>query len=507
MPAINRRNFLKIGSALSGALAVSRLARGLSAPASQPSILIFVFDAMSAKNLSLYGYRRKTTPNLERFAQRATVFHQHYAAGNFTTPGTASLLTGLYPWTHRAINESGLIARKQAEHNLFHVLGREYYRLAFSQNIYPNYFFGQFKPDIEQVLSPAAFSFLGGIAADQFGRDLVDSHRAFDDFLFQDNTPPASLVFGLIERLQLHAAVSAARRHGLPVASTSNYPIFFDLKRVFDGILSTIERLPAPSAAYFHLWSPHAPYQPARRFRGLFRDGWAPEPKPYHSFSDSPLHYTEEIAKADRQAYDEYIANVDAEFGRVLDFLTATKRLDNTYVVVTSDHGEMFERGVEGHLTRLLFEPVIQVPLLISSPGQGSRRDVAVPTSAVDLLPTLAYATGRGLPTWCEGTLLPGFGGTPEPERSIFVVEAKHNSAFAPLSNASFALRKGRYKLTYYIGFRTRVRQQEGVFELYDIENDPEELSDLYPKAPAVFNDLKAELLAKVDAENARFKA
>src|SRR5512135_2471368 len=126
MPRFSRRDFLKIGSLLSGAFAVSRLAPQISAPQSgtgRPNILILVFDAMSATNLSLYGYRRKTTPNLERFAQRATVYHTHYSAGNFTTPGTASLLTGLYPWTHRAINESGLIARNLTGQNLFRAIG------------------------------------------------------------------------------------------------------------------------------------------------------------------------------------------------------------------------------------------------------------------------------------------------------------------------------------------------------------------------------------------------
>src|SRR5512142_1327858 len=111
MPKFSRRDFLKLGSLVSGAFAVSRLASHVplqQAASARPNILIIVFDAMSAKNLSLYGYRRKTTPNLERFARRATVFNQHYSPGNFTTPGTASLLTGLYPWTHRAINACGL---------------------------------------------------------------------------------------------------------------------------------------------------------------------------------------------------------------------------------------------------------------------------------------------------------------------------------------------------------------------------------------------------------------
>ena len=150
MTKFSRRDFLKLTSVLSGTLALSNLAPKLSLSGSGlPNVLIFVFDAMSARNLSLYGYPRKTTPNFERFAQRATVFNAHYSAGSFTTPGTASLLTGMYPWTHRALNESGLIAWNIANQNLFRAIGKKYYRLAYSQNMWPNYFFGQFQEDIQ----------------------------------------------------------------------------------------------------------------------------------------------------------------------------------------------------------------------------------------------------------------------------------------------------------------------------------------------------------------------
>lgn len=514
MPKVTRRDFLKVGSALSGAFAVSRLASGLNAagPAasgSRASILIFVFDAMSAMNLSLYGYHRKTTPNLERFAQRAVVFNQHYAAGNFTTPGTASLLTGLYPWTHRAINEGGLIARNQAAHNIFGLLGPQYHRLAYTQNTLANYFFGQFGREVDTVLSPAAFSLVGQLVADGFGADQVDSHRAFDDLLLQDHNPPASLLLGLAERFQIHSAVaSASAEHGShALTSTSNYPIFFRLRDVFDGLMRTVGELRSPSLAYFHLWTPHAPYRPSKPFAGRFADGWAPKHKPTNQFSDSSLQNSDRVIDRDRQIYDEYIAELDSEFGRMLDFLESKGMLERSTVVVTSDHGELFERGVEGHLHRLLYDPVVRVPLLISSPGQSSRRDVQVPTSAVDLLPTLVHLSGEEVPAWCEGQVLPALGGAEQADRSIFIVEAKHNPAHAPLTSVSVGLRKGRYKLTYYIGFQAHVRKQTGLFELYDIENDPEELNNLYSPDSNIAKDLSAQLMAKLRAENAKYRS
>jgi arylsulfatase A-like enzyme len=502
MSGISRRDALKVGAALSGALAVSRLAPGLtssgSTPASaSPNIVVLVFDALSAENLSLYGYRRKTSPNLERFASRATVYNAHYSAGSFTTPGTASLLTGLYPWTHRAIDESGLIARRVVDENLFRALGSSYYRLAYSQNMWPNYFFGQFQGDLDRVLSPAAFSLVDQIVGDKFGVDLVDAHRAFDDFLFQDGSPPASLVFGLAERIQLRRAVARAPASDYPrgLPRTGNYPIYFRLKDVFDGLMSTIESLKTPSIAYLHLWAPHAPYRASGKFDNAFADGWRPKDKPDHLLGD---HILPRNVNDRRQNYDEYVADIDSEVGRLIDFLDRRGILESTYLVITADHGEFFERGVEGHITPLLYDPVVRVPLVISAPGQTSRRDVNIPTSSLDLLPTLAQLAGGGLPAWCEGQVLAGFGGAEDPERSIYMMDAKENSAFAALTKASFALRKGQYKLICYRGFSQYGGSDQ--FELYDMQNDLAELNDLYTETSAVAKALRDKLLTKVES-------
>ncbi|MCZ7551939.1 MAG: sulfatase-like hydrolase/transferase [Anaerolineales bacterium] len=129
MPAsLNRRDFLKLSASVALAGALGRLPAGSSslraAADPKPNIIVVLFDALSAFNLSLYGYRRKTSPNLERFAERAVVYHNHHSAGNFTTPSTASLFTSAYPWTHRAYNLSSLISPQVEPHNLFFNAGR-----------------------------------------------------------------------------------------------------------------------------------------------------------------------------------------------------------------------------------------------------------------------------------------------------------------------------------------------------------------------------------------------
>src|SRR6266508_3062077 len=106
---ISRRDFLKsVSLYVMGLLGLSiqpGLKRLNDVAGDTPNVIILVFDTLSARHLSLYGYSRLTSPNLTRFADRAIVYHRHYAAGNFTSPGTASLLTGTYPWTHRAFQQ------------------------------------------------------------------------------------------------------------------------------------------------------------------------------------------------------------------------------------------------------------------------------------------------------------------------------------------------------------------------------------------------------------------
>ena len=97
MPDFNRRDFLKLAGMLPLGLAAPQLDRSLGLQSDKKNVIIIVFDAFSAYNISLYGYGRETTPNITRLAERATVYHNHYAGSNFTTPGTASLLTGTYP--------------------------------------------------------------------------------------------------------------------------------------------------------------------------------------------------------------------------------------------------------------------------------------------------------------------------------------------------------------------------------------------------------------------------
>ncbi len=511
MQKINRRDFLKLSAALPAAAVLAKMAPSLlRSDLGQikplPNIIVIVIDTMSGQNLSIYNYPRRTTRNFERYAKRAIVYHAHQSGGNFTVPGTASLLTGMYPWTHRAINRGGFVARELTERNIFRLVSKPYRKLVFTQNLWAAHLLGQFRGDIDQFLSPALFTESAQVIGDKFPKDLNAAYLSLDEFLFWQDNPPPSLIFGIPERALLAYKDIHARDNspdypaGLP--GTALLPINFRLDKVFDGILATIDRLrseaSSPYLAYFHLWGVHEPYRPQEKFAGLFNDSWIPEPKPRHLLGGK---HAEEVLLKKRRHYDQYIANVDFEFGRLMDSLEQNQILDNSFVVVTADHGESLERGTWGHSNPLLFEPLVHVPLLILTPGQQERVDIYSPTNSVDILATLAYITGQTIPSWCEGERLPGIGEEPtsigSSLRNSFSVESKSNPAHSPIDRVTVAMRQGNTKLIYY-----KNRDEYEFYELYNLEDDPEEMINLYEDSPNIAKPLREELLLRLSLAN-----
>ncbi|HEU4745740.1 MAG TPA: sulfatase-like hydrolase/transferase [Anaerolineales bacterium] len=513
MPRINRRDFLKTSAALMAGATFAGASRLLAPRASQdhgkPNILVFVFDAMSAQNLSLYGYERETTPHLSKFARGASVYHRHYAAGNFTTTGTASMLTGLNPWTHRALNYRGMVDRHLSDRNLFKLIGEEYTRVAFTQNLWADILLSQFEADLHIHLPSDSFSdFVHSfVQPDDLPSDRGLAYYAFQDFFnlrVDDPHPfPGSL---LIASADLSRALASDRRQisseyprGLP----TNYDYSYENANLLDGIGHLVKNSltkAEPYLAYFHLWSPHDPYNPRREFIGLFEEDLQRSGKPQHPLSATS--HSEKTLRRNRRQYDEFIADLDAAFGRMIFDLGRTGILQNSYVIVTSDHGELFERGETGHASALMYAPVTHIPLLISAPGQQMRLDFHSVTSNLDLLPTILQIAGSDIPAWVEGKLLPGFGGVEDIDRSIFPLMAKDNPAFQPIHRATFAMIKGGHELLYYTGYPGYPDQ----YELYHLDEDPDELQNLFTRDITTASHMKDELLEAVNTANRNFQ-
>ena len=498
----NRRDFLK----LAGMLPLSMIAPGAAnsldrfgqAKSNTQNVIVVVYDAFSAYHLSMLGYGRKTTPNLSKLADRAVVYHRHYAGGNFTTPGTASLLTGTYPWTHRALQPNVKVLESFENQNIFSAF-QNYYRIAYTHNIWANKLLEQFQRSLEEYIPwdrlflrsyDKAIQELFKNDFDAFSVSWVQSMKSKEDgFAY-------SLFFShfyeFLQELKI-ADVKEDFPRGIP--ATGGADLNFVLENATDWLGKRLAELPQPFMGYFHFLPPHGPYRTSREFYQKFDyDGYMPVEKPEDIFTQK---ISEENLIRKRREYDEFILYVDKEFGRFYNHLENSGLLDNTWIVFTSDHGEMFERGIDGHSVDALYEPLVRIPMLMFEPGRTERLDVYTPTSAVDVLPTMLHLTGQQIPGWTEGRVLPPYADSEDnQEQGIYVVRSNKTGHHDPINRASVVLVEGRYKLIYYIGYEEKSIDE--MAKLFDVEQDPEELTDVYQANKHVgdrmLNQVKAEL-------------
>jgi arylsulfatase A-like enzyme len=467
------------------------------------NILILIFDALSAAHVSFHGYQRETTPNLARIAERAAVYYNHYAGGHWTYPATASLLTGVQPWTHRGLNTNRRLVSPFDQQNIFSLFENRH-RAAYTHNPFADAVIRQFGASLD-LHQPLETLYLGNLWVNRlFDQDYDtasvawtrQSSRSDDGYA---NSLFLSNLFEYYDRRLLERYADEFP-YGLPHVIEDNY---FLLESAIDWILDQTASLPQPYLAYFHLYPPHDSYSPRREFAGRFaEDGYAPVEKPLlFNFELVPQHALE----GERQKYDEYILNVDAEIGRLVAAMEQQGALENTWVVITSDHGELFERGMLGHRRHVFYEPLIRVPLLILEPGQVARRDIFSPTSALDLLPTLLHVAGEAIPDHLEGEILPPYA-EQKTDRSIYAMDARANPPLEPLDRATFMLLRDTHKLVYHLGYEGMLKT-DPFFELYDLKNDPEELENVYTQKSGVAAIMREELLEKLRQQDAPYHA
>jgi arylsulfatase A-like enzyme len=488
---LNRRDFLKFASLLSLNLAAPQFLfrPGLAESGTAQNVLIVVFDAWSAANISLYGYARQTTPELSRLVEKGTVYHQHYANGPFTPPGTASLLTGTLPWTHRALDHSDGVADQVIDKSIFHAFD-QHHCMAYSHNTLVNTILKQFLPAIDDYTPQ--------------GRLFLDSDAILYDLKDDDIAPLSwarimkqgddgisyslllSRLYDLLKKDYSEEYKSSFPR-GLPNIFEDSYYI---LDHGINWIQNLLTTAPQPFVGYFHFLPPHFPYKTKVDFYDQFaNDGYEPLEKPEHIFATKRASGR---INEFRRWYDEYILYVDSEFARLYRFMEQNNLLDNTWLVLTSDHGELFERGIVGHQAPPIYQALARIPLVIFTPGQNSRVDIHERTNAIDVLPTLTQNISGSIPDWAEGDVLPPFASL-NPNRPIVTLRGKGIGDGKPIHKGSAMLLRGNHKLIYVFGY---VGDLEGgeLTELYDLENDPEELNDLAPSRPDIVEKMVQEL-------------
>jgi arylsulfatase len=250
-----------------------------------------------------------------------------------------------------------------------------------------------------------------------------------------------------------------------------------------DGAIALLARSDPsrPVFLYLHTVDPHGPYQPPSRY--LPADAPPPNRRDYLSYwqlLDSPS-----VTPAQREvvlaSYDGEIAYTDAELGRLFDALRQQGLYDRAMIVVTSDHGEHFqEHGLWGH-GKSLYEPLLDVPLLVKYPSQHEPRVVDARVGTIDLFPTVLRAIGEDCAA-CDG----------RPLQDVEAGDSRALLAYQMGDDEAKPVRRsileGRFKLV-----RTS-RDGSEQEELFDLEQDPGEQRDLRAEHPDVAARLAGRL-------------
>ena len=376
----------------------------------------------------------------------------------------------------------------------------DYYRLAYTHNPLADFLLFTLLDDVDSYLPRFRLMIQGDTLVNSvFAPDFDTASIAWlREVKAQENELNYSLFFSHIYQAFIEYKLKPYKKDfplGLPRTHEDNY---FVLEDGIDWVIDHIPAAPKPFLGYYHFLPPHHPYNTRLdMFQTFARDGFVLPEKPATQFTRN-VPYKE--LEAQNWRYDEFILYVDAEFARLHQSLEKAGVLDNTWLILTSDHGELFERGIRGHDTKTLFHSLINVPLMIFEPGQTSRRDVYENTSAADLLPTLLRITGRDTASasWAEGRVLPPFRAPDEQYHNrVYTMECKELPANHPMTFGAITIIEDNYKLVYTYGY-PEIGYGE-LFELFDLQTDPEELNNLFFTRKDIFDRLFPTLQAELE--------
>jgi len=441
-----------------------------------PDIYLITIDTLRAEDTSVYGYGRPTTPNLEKFAQRSFVFDDFFANSNFTTSSTSSFETGKLPWSHRVYHPGGFLRGRNQQETLPALLKRQgYYTAMISSNLWA---------------APFRHRTLESYDAVQYAFPLgVTGYRFWRSNLVGLNTQ-ATLALSLL-------------RAGVVIGQYLDNTLLGDLypspaEPVFERAKALLDRhdKQQPVFLWTHILPPHDPYWPPDSYRHRFVT------EPSRNYAKFVVPDLEKLnpglsLRELRASYDESILYADHCAGEFLDWLDRTGRLDRSIVIVSSDHGELFDHDRLHHGGPDLYQGLIHVPLLIHVPGQKHGVRLGQLSQQIDLLPTLLDLIGAPTPSWAEGTSLkPQLEAPHQSDRYVFSMALETNRIFDPITKGTLAIIDNDFKFVRYLG--------SGKEQLYRYKTDTAEENNLVQSAPEVAQRMRTILLEKLQEVNQR---
>jgi len=416
-------------------------------------VLLISLDTLRADHLGLYGYPRATSPWLDRLARDSAVFLRAKSQATKTLPSHMTLFTGLLPSVHGVVDEGDMLPRGWPTW-VDRLRERGYHTAAFTEDAFVSALFG-FRYGFDRY-HDGTFHIFG---SEEKGGDVRATFERASRF-FEEN---------------------------------AGYPFF----------------------VFLHTYEPHSPYCAEPPLRGRFRESY--EGVVPDCIADRYLKRISGLVDGgtfgdrDREAviaaYDEEIRFTDAVLGQTLARLEELGLLDETLIVVVSDHGEDLgdhrRIGRHGHQ---VYDSVVHVPLLVRWPAGGVRAGIHhQPVGLTDVGPTILDLLGLGeaddrVQGRSLAPILRGRAASTGPvfseNRSVFLRVAVEQDGFKLIQNLGWNRQKfspDEVPSSYREVFGP-LPGDEDEFELYDLASDPAERVDLSASDDPVARRAKAAL-------------
>lgn len=431
-----------------------------SKSADKKNVIIISIDTLRADHASIYGYSRKTTPQIDSFAKKSIVFDRAYTQASHTLPSHTTLLTSVYPDTHGLFTMPDTLSEKIE--TLTQILSRQGYETAAFLN--------------------------AGWLHPKFGLD-----RGFETYNFYTDTRIEESNDGI--KIGRNAEDTNKAVFEWLAESDKQRP-FFLFAHYFD-VHSDWKQLPYESPQ---------PYGTkfCQDYRGNYKGGRNGifATKHLMKLNKKNIPLSNEDRKYIEALYDGGVAYTDNQIGILLKKLEDMNLLENSLVIIISDHGEEFREHGQ-FLHEQIYEEQIHVLLIMKFPDKGiskgsnagseeinalSRteavgRRIKTPVKLIDIMPTILDYLKIEKPAHVQGS-------------SFFPVikgeKLTTDSAICSRNSegTQYSIIDGFWKLLYKVPDKKTL--------LFNLENDPSETNDLSASEPERTAKLRNNLLKHI---------
>lgn len=402
-----------------------------------PSVILIIADTLRADYVGAYGSRATKTPGMDRLATDGVLFDNAFANSTWTRPSVATIVTSLYPSSHKVMYKTDLL------------------------------------PDgvttIAETMKEAGYRTVGYVTninvapSFHFEQGFQEYHYLTPEFFFGATDSGSKLAFYSVMRLL---------RERFFAKDKWVHHYYQDAQTVNGDALPWLDRNSAgPFFALVHYMDPHDPYFEI----------------PYNGVAvarvDTP---NPDPSQRDRlaQLYASNVEYLDRFVGNLIEALKASNRYDDTVIALVSDHGEEFYEHKGWWHGTTLYDEESRVPVIIKfakNARAGTR--VKAPAQLLDVAPTLVAAAGVTVPeTWQGRDLL-----SDAPVPAALFQEEDHEG------NVLHSIRTDRWKLI--LANDANPRGLPAV-ELFDMASDPKETNNLAAANPDVVARLRSDLEA-----------